>query len=94
MGNAKYNQFQCWRACDVLMGTRAEGLKELSVMYERVIQKTTITARCYLMGDDTGPGSKVNPHTHIHECSLLFSSLVAWELSKGPKTSHQEGGER
>lgn len=76
----------------VLMGTRAEGFKELSVMY--VIQKTSIKARCYLMGDDTGPGSKVNPHTYIHTCSLLFAFLVAWELAKGPKASHQEGGER
>lgn len=48
----------------------------------------------FLMGDDTGTGSEVNPHTHTHTCSLLFSFLVAWELAEGPRASHQEGGER
>lgn len=51
-------------------------------------------SRCYLMGEWHRAGGWRSKHTHAHTPSLLFSFLVAWELAKGPQTSHQEGGKR
>lgn len=51
-------------------------------------------SRCYLMAEWHRAGGWRSKHILAHTPSLLFSSLVAWELAKGPQTSHQEGDKR
>lgn len=55
-------------------------------MHVRAVQKTRVKARCYLMVDDTGSGSEVNPHTYI--CTHAPSCfLPSWRgnCPRGPK---------
>ncbi len=71
MGNAEYDQFN---SIMFMMYSWETGLRDLRnfLLSMRVIQKTTVTARCYLIGDDRGPESKVNPHTHTQMLPPVF----------------------
>lgn len=85
-----------FNVCDMLMGTRAEGFKELSVTHVRLKPGTTVKTQMLFDGGMTQAQGQRSTHTHAyaHRGSLLFSFLAAWELAAGPQTSHQEGGER
>lgn len=80
---------------DALVGTRTEGFKGTFCYACESGTENNSQGQMLFDGGWHRPGVRGQPsHTHMHTCSLLFSSLMAWELSEGPKTSHQEGGKR